>query len=223
MTVIVFDSISLLPEEAKTGFEYDRTPRGGVVYIIEGDAGKVKIGRSSFPRKRVDDVCRNSGVNPARVAVTLPILNSSEVETEFKREHKHLSVNGEWFMVDFDHAARFVSGCDAVFDDSESARDSKEKDARREASNKVFFTKLFPPVTKTVEPRAHLPKLPSRSAAQQYVDLAASIFGLEAAHQLWVKLGRTCEEPTMNNFADSVNRVMSDDDDPWGEQRRRAA
>lgn len=223
MTVVVFDSISMLPETARTGFEYDRTPRGGVVYIIEGDAGKVKVGRSSFPRKRVDDVCRNSGVKPALVAVTLPIMNSSEVETDFKREHKHLAVNGEWFNVDFDYAVRFVSGCDAVFDDAESASASREKDARREASNKVFFDRLFPPVTKAVNPRPHLRKLPTISAAQQYVDLAASIFGLEAAHQLWVKLGRICQEPTLDNFEASVNRVMSDDDNPWGDDLPRPA
>lgn len=223
MSIVVFDSISAIPEEARTGFEYDRTPGGGVVYIIEGDAGKVKIGRSSFPRKRVNDVCRNSGVNPERIAVTLPIMNSSEVEAEFKREHKHLAVNGEWFAIAFDDAIKFVSGCDAVFDDADAASNSREKDKQREEANKEFFARLFPPSVTQKQTRQASARPTCRSAAQQYVDLAASIFGLEAAHQLWIKLGRLCEEPTLENYAASVNRVMSDDDDPWDQNLPRAA
>jgi len=212
MTIQIVNSYTHIPELATTGFEFEKTPRGGVVYIIEGPAGRVKVGRSSQPRHRVTTVCRSSGVNPGRIAFTGAILNSSEIEAEFKRHYQPRRVNGEWFDIVFDEAVGFIRGCGGILDDAETAREA-EKESKRCENGRMAMLAEFYPIGQRRE--AMNPLLRNRQDAQQYVDLAASIFGLQAAHQLWGKLGKICIEPTEDNYAASVARVMSDDADPW--------
>lgn len=134
------DDISTLPERSTTGFEIGRqTVRGGVVYVIDGGEGRIKIGASSHPKTRITTVLSTGGVCKAKIAITATITNYFFIEAEFKREFSDRKVAGEWFLVGFDDAVDFVRSYSWEYDTIEAAANDAYKTTQ---GNKRFVEKL---------------------------------------------------------------------------------
>jgi len=128
------------PKRALTGYEKESWEvRGRVVYLLAGTDGRIKIGISKHPSKRIAIVARQAGVQIASILISDIIINAPALEAAFKRAFRPHLIDGEWYSVDIDTARAFVEGEDWEVDRQALATKDQE---RREAGFRQYQEKL---------------------------------------------------------------------------------
>ena len=77
------------------------------VYVIEAPHG-CKIGRSANPTRRIRGLETQGGFTVIRSWVSLPTVSAANLERTAHASLAKFRGNGEWFVVDFDHAVSTV-------------------------------------------------------------------------------------------------------------------
>ena len=86
----------------------------GFLYVI-GDGGRVKIGKSKTPEKRVKSIINTSGIKKPKVFISNECSNHSAKELQCHKRYSKDVIKGEWFFVCFEDAVSAVaeiSGCE---------------------------------------------------------------------------------------------------------------
>lgn len=111
-----------MPEKALSGFECDRAViRGKIVYLLVANDGRLKVGITSHPRRRIHGLVLQSGIEIAEILATTAIRNASAIEASFKARHRRYRIEGEWHRMPTDDARRFIEGNGWHLDDAKSA------------------------------------------------------------------------------------------------------
>jgi len=77
----------------------------GYVYIA-GAEGKLKIGKSRNPKKRIRGIENAAGLNFDLTFISDKIENYSQIEKEMHIAFKDERIKGEWFSIDFNDAVK---------------------------------------------------------------------------------------------------------------------
>ena len=105
----------------------------GYVYVLEFDAGAIKIGMTKKPKNRVNDIESSTGVKIRNVALTIPHLNYRKNEELSHSMFANKRVKGEWFNVDFLSVVEFIDNLDF---DVESEIEYSDRTRLKEESKK---------------------------------------------------------------------------------------
>lgn len=114
----------------------------GVVYIIENDLGKIKIGRSVKPLKRIKAIRSQSGNKIKRICLSNPCSNYGNIEKELHEEFQSDRHIGEWFDINFEIACNRLNDKKINTEASESNREGMNALCRWMALGSLFHDQL---------------------------------------------------------------------------------
>lgn len=84
----------------------------GYVYVILDNHGRVKIGKSLTPQKRIQNIASSSGIIIEDAFVTEALYGYSEFETFLHKEFDSYRQVGEWFNCKFGDVITFIKSSD---------------------------------------------------------------------------------------------------------------
>jgi len=76
-----------------------RTPKEGYIYFIQSEGGRIKIGQSADPFRRLSDINTHSPVE-LQLLVTIQVPSMNEFEKLFHEYFAAKRVKGEWFDIE---------------------------------------------------------------------------------------------------------------------------
>jgi len=95
-----FDWLDKLPAESCN------KARDGYIYIIENPYGKVKIGKTINPVRRIQTIQTQGGFKAKKIFVSDKIRDYDKLESELHRYFRHFSFIGEWFSISYPIAVK---------------------------------------------------------------------------------------------------------------------
>ena len=98
----------------------------GYVYIIENENGKVKIGKSTNPKRRVMNIQSQSGYSIVNSHFSPPLYQYSELESYLHDIFKESRGIGEWFDISYKTVVSYFESLDLSEWNVEPTREEKE-------------------------------------------------------------------------------------------------
>ena len=127
----------------------------GFVYVIEDAAsGRVKIGMSRKPERRIKSVMGSAGIADGRTYTSIRVKNAKALESSAHLAFAGRRLHGEFFWCSFDDAVAFVSAAaesDAA-DDGYAGAKLTEQNARAQAASD-FLRRSLPFAATSAENR----------------------------------------------------------------------
>ena len=84
----------------------------GYVYVILDNHGRVKIGKSLNPQKRIQNIASSSGITIEDAFITEPLFWYSELELYLHDKFSEYRCIGEWFSCKFNDVISFIKSID---------------------------------------------------------------------------------------------------------------
>lgn len=110
-------------EEEVTTFDIDKwkTSSLGSVYVIQDNLGRIKIGTSLNPERRIMQIKTGAGVRVVEEYISIQGSNYKEVEKQVHRTFDHHRTSGEWFAgLDFRKAVNLIESLEFIIPTDES-------------------------------------------------------------------------------------------------------
>ena len=98
----------------------------GYVYMIENENGKVKIGKSTNPQRRVMNIRSQSGYNIVNSHFSPPLYQYSELESYLHDTFKESRGIGEWFDTSYKAVVSYFESLDLSRWNVEPTKEEKE-------------------------------------------------------------------------------------------------
>ena len=98
----------------------------GYVYMIENENGKVKIGKSTNPQRRVMNIRSQSGYNIVNSHFSPPLYQYSELESYLHDIFKESRGIGEWFDISYKTVVSYFESLDLSRWNIEPTKEEKE-------------------------------------------------------------------------------------------------
>jgi len=88
----------------------------GYVYVVETESGKVKIGVSKNPKKRISALQTSTFERLKNVHISNKCFNFMEIEENLHYIFKNERLNGEWFDLQFEDAVNKLNEQNIITD-----------------------------------------------------------------------------------------------------------
>ena len=92
----------------------ERSGPSGYVYVAEYMCGKIKIGKTKNPKKRLAALSTMSSEPISRTFATGVLENRSKAESSLHKKFKHARAHGEFFAIPFEIAVTAAGNLSAI-------------------------------------------------------------------------------------------------------------